>query len=244
MTRSPHAPAPNDATQDLGEIAKFDAMAARFWDPLGPFRPLHELNPLRLEFVRRFSPLSARRVLDVGCGGGLMAEAMTRSGAVVTGIDLSSALIETAQLHALSSGLAIDYRRQSVESIARSGACFDELLCLEMLEHVPDPFALLKPFNALLPIGGGLTLSTLNRTPMAYLVAVLGAEYVLKRLPIGTHDYHRFIKPSELGRALEAAGFEVVAIQGLAPKPFQTRMGFSPSVAINYLLRARKITSL
>jgi len=219
-------------------------MAARFWDPLGPFRPLHELNPLRLAFLERFVALQGTAVLDVGCGGGLMAEAMAKKGANVTAIDLSASLIETAELHALAEGLTIDYRRQAVESIDPASTAFREIICLEMLEHVPDPFALLGQFNALLPLGGGLTLSTLNRTPSAYLIAILGAEYLLKRLPMGTHDYHRFIKPSELGQALEAHGFEVEAIQGLAPLPFSTRMGFSRSVSINYLLRARKIAAL
>lgn len=239
-----HPATPTTAGFDPHEIAKFDAMAARFWDPLGPFRPLHELNPLRVAFIERFGSVAKKRFLDIGCGGGLMSEALAQRGAEVVAIDLSASLIDTATMHALTQGLQIDYRHCSVEALLAaspaSPARFDELVCLEMLEHVPDPAQLLKAFNPLLPIGGGLTLSTLNRTLRAYGVAILGAEYLLKRLPIGTHEYAKFIKPSELARALGRVGFEVTAIQGLSPKPFSTQMGYSDSVAINYLLRAVK----
>jgi 2-polyprenyl-6-hydroxyphenyl methylase / 3-demethylubiquinone-9 3-methyltransferase len=240
MQPSPSPMAHSQPNHDPHEIAKFDAMAARFWDPLGPFRPLHELNPLRLAFIERYVRLAGTRCLDVGCGGGLLAEALARAHAKVTAIDLSKALIQTAQMHAMSEQLSIDYRHLDVADLPGDTLPFAEIMCLEMLEHVPDPASLLRQFNRLLPLGGGLTLSTLNRSLSAYLVAIIGAEYLLKRLPIGTHDYARFIKPSELGRSLTDAGFEVVAIQGLAPKWLSTQMGFSDSVQINYLMRAEK----
>ena len=223
------------------EIEKFGALASRWWDANGPQRPLHELNPVRLSYVCGFQPLSGRRVLDVGCGGGLLTEAMAAEGAQVTGIDLSEQLIDIARLHLLESGLKADYRVISAEAMAaEQPAGFDAVTCMEMLEHVPDPQAIVQACFDLLKPGGRLFLSTINRTPAAFALAVVVAEYVARLLPKGTHDYRSFIKPSELAAALRQSGFQLEDISGLQYNPLTRKASIGSNTAVNYLMAARK----
>ena len=221
------------------ELEKFGALAHRWWDPAGPQRPLHELNPTRLQYLKDRVGLRGARVLDVGCGGGLLSEALAREGAVVTALDLSPDLVEIAKLHLLESGLKVDYRLQSVESLAAEmPAAFDAITCMEMLEHVPDPGAILAACATLLKPGGRLVLSTLNRTPAAFAVAIVGAEYVAGLLPRGTHDYGSFIKPSELGAWLREAGLELEDVSGLAYDPIRRKAWIGRRTDINYVAAA------
>jgi 2-polyprenyl-6-hydroxyphenyl methylase/3-demethylubiquinone-9 3-methyltransferase len=223
------------------ELDKFGALASRWWDPQGPQRPLHELNPARLGYVRQRLPLKGARVLDVGCGAGLLSEAMAREGAQVTALDLSPQLIDVARLHLLESGLDVDYRLESVESLADTQAgAFDAVTCMEMLEHVPDPAAVVAACARLLRPGGQLFVSTLNRTPLAFAVAVVGAEYVARLLPRGTHDYRQFIRPSELAAWLRAAGLQATDVSGLAYDPVRGKAWVGGSTAINFLACALK----
>ena len=223
------------------EIEKFGALASRWWDANGPQRPLHELNPVRLSYVCGFQPLSGRRVLDVGCGGGLLSEAMAAEGAQVTGIDLSEQLIDIARLHLLESGLKAEYRVISAEAMAaEQPAGFDAVTCMEMLEHVPDPQAIVQACFELLKPGGRLFLSTINRTPAAFALAVVGAEYVARLLPKGTHDYRSFIKPSELAAALRQSGFQLEDVSGLQYNPLTRKASIGSNTAVNYLMAARK----
>jgi 2-polyprenyl-6-hydroxyphenyl methylase/3-demethylubiquinone-9 3-methyltransferase len=223
------------------EIEKFGALASRWWDANGPQRPLHELNPVRLSYVCGFQPLSGRRVLDVGCGGGLLTEAMAAEGAQVTGIDLSEQLIDIARLHLLESGLKAEYRVISAEAMAaEQPAGFDAVTCMEMLEHVPDPQAIVQACFDLLKPGGRLFLSTINRTPAAFALAVVGAEYVARLLPKGTHDYRSFIKPSELAAALRQSGFQLEDVSGLQYNPLTRKASIGSNTAVNYLMAARK----
>jgi len=232
------APAAN-ASQ--AELDKFGALASRWWDPQGPQRPLHELNPARLGYVRDRLPLAGARVLDVGCGAGLLSEALAREGAQVTALDLAPELIDVAKLHLLESGLQVDYRLQSVEDLAAEApASFDAITCMEMLEHVPDPAAVIRACAALLKPGGQLFVSTLNRTPAAFAVAIVGAEYVARLLPKGTHDYQQFIKPSELAAWLRAAGLQTADVSGLAYDPIRRKAWVGGPTAINYLACAVK----
>jgi 2-polyprenyl-6-hydroxyphenyl methylase/3-demethylubiquinone-9 3-methyltransferase len=232
------APAAN-ASQ--AELDKFGALASRWWDPQGPQRPLHELNPARLGYVRDRLPLAGARVLDVGCGAGLLSEALAREGAVVTALDLAPELIDVAKLHLLESGLKVDYRLQSVEALAAEApGAFDAITCMEMLEHVPDPAAVLRACATLLKPGGQLFVSTLNRTPAAFAVAIVGAEYVARLLPRGTHDYKQFIKPSELAAWLRAAGLQARDVSGLAYDPIRRKAWVGGPTAINYLACAVK----
>ena len=205
---------------DPAELAKFGELAHRWWDPQGEFRPLHELNPLRLGWIDGLAQLAGKRVLDVGCGGGILSEAMARLGASVTGIDLSEKPLKVAQLHLLESGLSIDYELKSAEQYGeqRAGA-FDVVTCMELLEHVPDPSSTVAACARLLRPGGRVFFSTINRNPKSYLFAVIGAEYLLKMLPKGTHDYARFIKPSELSRWCRDAGLEPVELKGMTYNP-------------------------
>ncbi|HNV84722.1 MAG TPA: bifunctional 2-polyprenyl-6-hydroxyphenol methylase/3-demethylubiquinol 3-O-methyltransferase UbiG, partial [Arenimonas sp.] len=202
------------------EIDKFAALANRWWDENGPQKPLHHLNPARLGYVVKQLPLRGRKVLDVGCGGGLLSEAMAREGAEVVALDLAAELIEIAKLHLYESNVKVDYRLQSVESLAEEmTGQFDAITCMEMLEHVPDPSSILRACEKLLKPGGKLFISTLNRTPAAFAIAIVGAEYLANLLPKGTHEYQKFIKPSELASWCRAEGFNVQDISGLAYNP-------------------------
>ncbi len=232
------AQAPN---VDPAEVARFDRLASRWWDPDGESRPLHDLNPVRFGYVAARTRLQGAQALDVGCGGGLLSEALARAGARVTGIDLASSVLEVARLHLFESGLEVDYREISAESLAaESPARFDLVTCMEMLEHVPDPASVIEACHRLLKPGGRLFLSTLNRTPQSFAAAIVGAEHLLRLLPRGTHHYAQFIKPSEIARDLRAAGFELEDVSGMTWNPLTRRARLSPSVAVNYLVCARK----
>jgi 2-polyprenyl-6-hydroxyphenyl methylase / 3-demethylubiquinone-9 3-methyltransferase len=225
-----------DASVDAAEIRKFDALAGRFWDPAGEFGALHRLNPVRLAYVAARAPLAGREVLDVGCGGGILSEALARAGARVTGIDLAPAALATAELHALEGGVAVSYRLSSAEALAAEApARYDVVTCMEMLEHVPDPASVLGALARLVRPGGAVFVSTLNRTPRAFLLAILGAEYLARLLPRGTHEYARFIRPSELARAARAAGLRVADLAGLGFDPLSRQFRLEPDVAVNYL---------
>lgn len=229
------------ANADPAELAKFSKLAARWWDPQGESRPLHDLNPERLAYVRERCRLRGARVLDVGCGGGLLSEAMAGEGANVTGIDMAQALIDVARLHLFESGQRVDYRCMPVETLAdEMPTSFDAITCMEMLEHVPDPGAIVAACARLLKPGGRLFLSTLNRTPQAFALAIAGAEYVLRLLPQGTHEYRRFIRPSELAHALREAGLELEDVSGLHYNPLTRRTWRGGSTAVNYLACAVK----
>jgi len=221
---------------DRAELAKFDALAARFWDSHGDFRPLHLLNPVRLQFIAARTSLAGRRVLDVGCGGGLLSESLARAGAEVTGIDLAPGMIEVANLHAAESGLAIDYRVAAAEVLAQQyPGQFQVITCMEMLEHVPDPAAMVATLARLLAPGGALFVSTLNRNLKSFLLAIVGAEYVLRLIPAGTHEYERLILPSELARWGRAAGLTLVELTGIEFNPLTARVALSSDVSVNYL---------
>ncbi len=229
------------ANADPRELAKFAELSHSWWDPQGPSRPLHDLNPVRLDYVAVRQALDGARVCDVGCGGGLLSEAMAARGADVIGIDLGEDVLGVAKLHLHESGLAVDYRLVSVEDLAAAEpASFDVVTCMEMLEHVPDPAAIIGACARLLKPGGRLFLSTLNRTPKAFALAVVGAEYLLGLLPRGTHQYARFIRPAEMGRWLRAAEMDLEDISGLRYDPLLRRASLQRDVAVNYLAAARK----
>ncbi|MED5294026.1 MAG: bifunctional 2-polyprenyl-6-hydroxyphenol methylase/3-demethylubiquinol 3-O-methyltransferase UbiG [Pseudomonadota bacterium] len=230
------------ANVDHSEIDKFSALADRWWDPEGEFKPLHAINPLRLDFIDARVGLAGRKVIDVGCGGGILAEAMARRGARVTGIDLADASLEVARQHAREHDVDVDYRLVSVEDLASEApASADVVTCLEMLEHVPDPEAIIRACASLLKPGGQLVLSTINRNPKSYALAILGAEYLLKMVPRGTHDYARFIRPSELARWCRDAGLKVCEQTGLVYHPVTRRFSLSADdVSVNYLMHCRK----
>jgi 2-polyprenyl-6-hydroxyphenyl methylase/3-demethylubiquinone-9 3-methyltransferase len=226
---------------DPAEIARFEAAASRWWDPQGEMRPLHDLNPIRLQYVERAGPLAGRTVLDVGCGGGLLAEAMARKGAVVTGIDLADDLLQVARLHALEAGVEVDYRLTSAESHAAGHAdAYDIATCMEMLEHVPDPTAVIAALARSVRPGGHVFISTLNRTLKSYAMAVIGAEYVLRLLPTGTHTYEKFIRPSELRQWGRSAGLSVIDIAGLDYDPFSRKTQLTADASVNYLMHLRR----
>jgi 2-polyprenyl-6-hydroxyphenyl methylase/3-demethylubiquinone-9 3-methyltransferase len=222
---------------DPAELEKFGELAHRWWDPQGEFRPLHELNPLRLGWIDGLATLPGKRVLDVGCGGGILSEAMAQRGATVTGIDLSEKPLKVARLHLLESGLAVDYQLASAEDFAvRKREEFDVVTCMELLEHVPDPASTVAACAALVRPGGRLFFSTINRNPKAYLFAVIGAEYLLKMLPKGTHDYARFIKPSELSRWCRDAGLEPLEFKGMTYNPITNQYRLGANCDVNYSL--------
>ena len=224
------------ANVDPAEIAKFEALAERWWDPHGEFRPLHELNPLRLEFIRSRTALKGARVLDVGCGGGILSESLAREGAVVTGIDLAAMPLKVAELHALESNVAVTYRLESVEAHAAAHpAAYDVVTCMEMLEHVPEPDAIVARLAELVKPGGQLFVSTLNRNLKAFLLAIVGAEYFLGLLPRGTHDYERFIRPAELARWARVAGLVLGSFAGLVYDPLTRRFRIGTDTDVNYL---------
>ncbi|MCM2288569.1 MAG: bifunctional 2-polyprenyl-6-hydroxyphenol methylase/3-demethylubiquinol 3-O-methyltransferase UbiG [Sulfuritalea sp.] len=226
---------------DSREIDKFGEVAHRWWDPNSEFRPLHDINPARLSWIDGHAELKGKRVIDVGCGGGLLSEGMAALGAQVTGIDLSDKALGIARLHLYESGHAIDYRLISAEAMAAEApASFDHVTCLEMLEHVPDPASTVAACAALVKPGGQVFLSTLNRNAKAYLLAVVGAEYLFNLLPRGTHDYSRFLKPAELARLCRAAGLDVLEVIGLRYNPFSREGMLGGDTDVNYLLRARR----
>jgi 2-polyprenyl-6-hydroxyphenyl methylase/3-demethylubiquinone-9 3-methyltransferase len=226
---------------DPDEVGKFDALAQRWWDPQGEFGPLHRLNPLRLGYVDARAPLVGRRVLDVGCGGGILSESMARRGAHVLGIDLAAAALQVAELHALEHDVVVAYRRIAAEELAAEvPGAFDAVTCMEMLEHVPDPASVLRALATLVRPGGDVFVSTINRNPKAYLYAIVGAEYLLRLLPRGTHDYERFIRPSELARAARAAGLDVVDVTGMEVDPLTREFRLGSDVSVNYLAHLRR----
>ncbi|MEO8142947.1 MAG: bifunctional 2-polyprenyl-6-hydroxyphenol methylase/3-demethylubiquinol 3-O-methyltransferase UbiG [Betaproteobacteria bacterium] len=226
---------------DPAELAKFGELAHRWWDPQGEFRPLHDLNPLRLAWIDGLAPLAGRRVLDVGCGGGILSEAMARLGASVTGIDLSEKPLKVAQLHLLESGFAVHYELNSAEEKAKTHAGqFDIVTCMELLEHVPDPASTIAACATLVKSGGRVFFSTINRNPKSYAFAVIGAEYLLKMLPKGTHDYSRFIKPSELSRWCRDAGLRPVELKGMTYNPVTDQYRLGENCDVNYSLCCAK----
>ena len=227
---------------DPAEIARFEALAARWWDASGEFRPLHEINPLRANWIDERAPVAGRRILDVGCGGGILAEALARRGAQVTGIDLGEAPLAVARLHGIESDVAVDYRRIAAEALAaETPGTFDVVTCLEMLEHVPDPAAVVRACAALVKPGGHLFFSTINRNPKAFALAIIGAEYLLGLLPRGTHTYARFIRPAELAAWCRSAGLEVHDMTGMLYNPLTRSYRLKArDVDVNYLLHATR----
>ena len=227
---------------DPQELAKFSELAHRWWDPESEFRPLHQINPLRLEWIDQQVRLQGKRALDVGCGGGILADAMARKGAQVLGIDLATKALRVAQLHAIEAATPnIAYREVAAEALAdEMPGQFDVVTCMEMLEHVPDPASVVQACATLTKPGGWVFFSTLNRNPKSFLFAIVGAEYVLKLLPKGTHEWARFIRPSELAQSVRAAGLELVGSRGLEYNPFTRRYWLSDDTSVNYMLACRK----
>lgn len=236
---------------DPAELAKFSELAHRWWDPQSEFRPLHEINPLRLNWLSGLvsegsgKGLHGKAVLDVGCGGGILADSMARAGAQVTGIDLSTKALKVAQLHALEhpvQGGSVNYREVSAEALAAEApASFDVVTCMEMLEHVPDPASVVRACATMVKPGGWVFFSTINRNPKSFLFAIVGAEYVLNLLPRGTHEYAKFIRPSELSRDVRQAGLELRATRGMGYNPLTRRYALNDDTSVNYLLATRKV---
>ena len=233
---------PTDTNVDLSEIAKFEKLASRWWDPNSEFKPLHDINPLRAGWIDEHAGVTGKSVVDIGCGGGLLCEALAHRGASVTGIDMGEAPLAVARLHQLESGVEVDYLQSTAESLAaeRPGA-FSVVTCLEMLEHVPDPSAVIQACANLCEPGGDLFFSTINRNPKSFLFAIVGAEYVLNMLPRGTHEYEKLIKPSELARWIREAGLQKQEMMGMTYNPLTKRYRLTPrDVSVNYLIRATK----
>ena len=230
---------------DPAELAKFSELAHRWWDPDGEFRPLHQLNPLRLDWIDRLSPLAGRAALDVGCGGGILSDSMARKGADVTGIDLATKALRVAHLHALESQTPrVQYREVSVEALAKERpSSFDTVTCMEMLEHVPDPQSVVAACARLVKPGGWVFFSTINRNAKAFALAIVGAEYLLKMLPRGTHEYAKFIRPHELAAACRNAGLDVLHTRGMQYNPLTGRYSLSGDTSVNYLLATRRSLS-
>lgn len=223
------------------ELQKFSDLAHRWWDPSSEFRPLHEINPLRLEWINARAPLRGKKVLDIGCGGGILAESMAQRGADVTGIDLGEKALKVADLHSLETGIAIRYELIAAEALAeREPASFDVVTCMEMLEHVPDPAAIVQACATLVKPGGHVFFSTLNRNPKSYLFAVIGAEYLLRLLPKGTHDYGKFITPAELAQYVRNAGLTVDALKGMSYNPLTQMYSLNQDTSVNYMLAATR----
>lgn len=222
---------------DPAEIQKFSDLAHRWWDPTSEFRPLHEINPLRLEWINNCVPLAGKNVIDVGCGGGILAESMARKGAKVTGIDLSGKALKVADLHGLESGISVRYEKIAVEEMAeREAGLYDVVTCMEMLEHVPDPASIIRACAALVKPGGRVFFSTLNRNAKAYLLAVIGAEYLLQLLPKGTHDYAKFITPAELSQSIRNAGLQLNTLRGMSYNPLSKIYTLNQDTSVNYLV--------
>lgn len=230
---------------DTAEIAKFEALASRWWDRHSEFKPLHDINPLRANYIDERSPVAERKLLDVGCGGGILAEAMALRGAEVTGIDMGEAPLSVARLHALESGVKVTYQRITAEDMADAAASeFDIVTCLEMLEHVPDPASVVAACARLVKPGGDVYFSTINRNPKAYAFAILGAEYLLRLLPKGTHEYSKFIRPAEIAKWLRTNNLELQNITGMTYNPITKRYALdSADVSVNYLLHAKKLST-
>jgi 2-polyprenyl-6-hydroxyphenyl methylase/3-demethylubiquinone-9 3-methyltransferase len=223
------------------ELQKFSDLAHRWWDPTSEFRPLHEINPLRLEWINALAPLAGKRVLDVGCGGGILAEAIAKKGANVKGIDLSEKALKVAELHSLESEVQVSYELIAAEALAaREAGQYDVVTCMEMLEHVPDPSAIVQACATLVKPGGRLFFSTLNRNPKSYLFAIIGAEYMLRLLPRGTHDYAKFIKPAELSQFARNANLEVQALKGMTYNPLTKIYSLNHDTDVNYLMACSK----
>jgi 2-polyprenyl-6-hydroxyphenyl methylase/3-demethylubiquinone-9 3-methyltransferase len=231
------------ANVDPAELAKFSDLAHRWWDPESEFKPLHQINPLRLNWIQGLAPLAGQKVADIGCGGGILADAMARQGAEVLGIDLATKSLRVAQLHALEANTTgVTYREVSAEALASEApGSFDVVTCMEMLEHVPDPASIVRACAALVKPGGWVFFSTLNRNAKSFLFAVVGAEYVLKLLPRGTHEYARFIRPSELASYCREAGLDLQATRGLEHNPLSGRYWLSADTSVNYLIATRKL---
>ncbi len=226
---------------DPQELQKFSALAHRWWDPTSEFRPLHEINPLRLEWINARVPLAGKTVLDVGCGGGILAESIAKKGAKVTGIDLSEKALKVADLHSLESGVDVRYELIAAEELAsREAGHYDVVTCMEMLEHVPDPAAIVQACATLVKPGGHVFFSTLNRNPKSYLFAIIGAEYILRLLPRGTHDYMKFITPAELSQYIRRAGLEVDALKGMTYNPLTQIYSLNQNTDVNYLVASVK----
>ncbi len=227
---------------DPAELAKFSDLAHRWWDPESEFRPLHQINPLRLEWIQSLAPMDGKVVLDVGCGGGILSDSMARKGAQVTGIDLSTKALRVAQLHALEANTPnVSYREISAEAMAlERPASFDVVTCMEMLEHVPDPASVVKACSELVKPGGWAFFSTINRNPKAFLFAIVGAEYVLRMLPRGTHEYAKLIRPSELAGHCRGAGLNLEQTRGLEHNPLTRRYWLSQDTSVNYMFATRK----
>lgn len=234
----------NAVNADPAELAKFSDLAHRWWDPESEFRPLHQINPLRLDWINTLSPLQDQRVLDVGCGGGILADSMARKGARVTGIDLATKALRVAQLHALEAQTPhIEYREVSVEALAaEQPGSFDTVTCMEMLEHVPDPGSVVRACAQLVKPGGWVFFSTIHRNAKAFMLAIVGAEYVLGMLPRGTHEYAKFIRPSELAASCRSAQLDILHTRGLEYNPITRRYWLSADTSVNYLLATRRAT--
>ena len=226
---------------DHSEIDKFSALAHRWWDPTSEFKPLHAINPLRLGWIQSITNLQGKRILDVGCGGGILAESLSKAGATVTGIDLSSKALKVAELHQLESGTSVRYLTISAEDLAKEESqSYDVVTCMEMLEHVPDPSLVVQACTKLCKPGGHIFFSTLNRNPKSYLFAIIGAEYILQLLPKGTHQYEKFIKPSELAQFTRAAGLEVIELKGMTYNPITQIYRLGSDTDVNYMMATRK----
>ena len=227
---------------DQAELEKFSALASRWWDPNSEFRPLHQINPLRLDWIDALAAIQGKKVVDVGCGGGILAESMSRLGAQVKGIDLAEKSLKVAQLHGLESGVKVDYEAISAEALAdRESGEYDVVTCMEMLEHVPDPSATIAACAKMVKVGGWVFFSTINRNPKSFLFAIVGAEYVLRILPKGTHEYAKFIKPSELADAARDAGLELQEMLGMSYNPITQVYSLGRDTSVNYLMAYRRV---
>ncbi len=238
------ATANSTANIDPAEVSKFEQLASRWWDQNSEFKPLHEINPLRLDYIDQRATLAGKKVADIGCGGGILSESMAKRGAVVTGIDAGKAPLTVARLHALEANVQLDYQHTTAETLAAEHPGeFEVVTCMEMLEHVPDPSSVIQACADLAQPGADLFFSTINRNPKAYALAIVGAEYLLNMLPKGTHDYAKFIRPSELGQWLRAAELELIDIKGMSYNPLTRQYKLGKDIDINYLLHARKATT-